>query len=61
MTDKKYDTKILAFGFEEGCYNSDNNYGNIEGSKMNDNIKQCENIEEMVKDSEILLNCARAY
>jgi|WetSurMetagenome_2_1015567.scaffolds.fasta_scaffold354196_2 hypothetical protein len=55
----KYNSNILSSGFVEGCYTSENDYGNIEGSKMKDNNKLGENIEDMVKDTYNLLNNAR--
>jgi hypothetical protein len=55
----KYNSNILLSGFVEGCYTSENDYGNIDGSIMKDSNKLGENIEDMVKDTENLLKNTR--
>jgi hypothetical protein len=60
--DKKtieYNSNLLIGGFTEGYYTSDNDYGNIDGSKMKNSNKLGENIEDMVSDTENLLKNAR--
>ena len=55
----KYNSNLLAGGFAEGCYTPEEDYGNIEGSEIKGENRQGENIEDMVKDTEFLLNNAR--
>lgn len=50
---------LLSRGFEEGCYVSKEDYGDTEGNRINEIVKESQNIEDMVKDTEIMLNNTR--
>lgn len=55
----EYNSSLLQAGFTEGYYTPENDYGSIEGSEIKENNRKGESVEDMVKDTEALLNNAR--